>query len=55
LLGILFAEWRGSSRKAMAILTLGLVVLVSSTMIIGFGNYMATVTSPPPAKVDASR
>jgi len=54
LLGILFAEWRGSSRKAMALLTLGLVVLVSSTIIIGFGNYMAVLPAPAP-KIDTGR
>jgi L-rhamnose-H+ transport protein len=55
LLGIAFAEWRGSSRKAMELLTLGLIVLVASTMIIGYGNYMATLpgNSAPPAKTDA--
>ncbi len=41
LLGIAFSEWRGSSRKAMTLLTFGLVVLVSSTIIIGWGNYLA--------------
>jgi L-rhamnose-H+ transport protein len=41
LLGIAFHEWRGSSPKAMTILTLGLAVLVGSTIIIGWGNYLA--------------
>jgi L-rhamnose-H+ transport protein len=43
LLGLAFHEWRGSSRKAMTLLTFSLIVLVGSTMIIGWGNYLATV------------
>jgi L-rhamnose-H+ transport protein len=45
LLGIAFAEWRGASRKAMLLLTLGLAVLVASTMIIGWGNFLDVAAS----------
>ena len=39
--GLALAEWRGASRKAMTLLTLSLLVLVGSTVIIGWGNYLA--------------
>jgi L-rhamnose-H+ transport protein len=41
LLGLALHEWRGASRRAMSLLTLSLVILVGSTVIIGFGNYLA--------------
>ncbi len=39
--GLALAEWRGASRKAMTLLTFSLIVLVGSTVIIGWGNYLA--------------
>jgi L-rhamnose-H+ transport protein len=39
--GLALAEWRGASRKAMTLLTLSLLVLVGSTVIICWGNYLA--------------
>jgi L-rhamnose-H+ transport protein len=41
--GLALLEWRGASRRAFTFLTLSLVVLVLSTVIIGYGNYLATV------------
>jgi L-rhamnose-H+ transport protein len=40
--GLAFKEWRGASRKAMTFLVLSLLVLVGSTVIIGYGNYLAS-------------
>ncbi len=40
--GIALKEWRGASRRAMSFLVLSLAVLVASTVIIGFGNYLGT-------------
>ena len=36
--GIALREWKGSSSKARAYLTAGLLTLIASTVIIGYGN-----------------
>jgi L-rhamnose-H+ transport protein len=36
--GLGLREWRGASRRSMVLLTVGLLVLVGSTVVIGFGN-----------------
>jgi len=41
--GIFLKEWRGAGRSAMNFLFLSLAVLVGSTIIIGYGNYLATL------------
>jgi len=41
LLGVYLSEWKGVSKRTHWLMRLGLVVLVSSTMIIGYGNYLA--------------
>ena len=38
--GIFLHEWRGSSRKTMSLVFLGLLILVASTAIVGYGNYL---------------
>jgi L-rhamnose-H+ transport protein len=40
--GLALSEWKGASRRAMTFLALSLAVLVGSTVIIGYGNYLAT-------------
>ncbi|MEO7297118.1 MAG: L-rhamnose/proton symporter RhaT [Verrucomicrobiota bacterium] len=40
LVGIFLAEWKGVSKRTHRLMLLGLVVLVSSTVIIGYGNYL---------------
>lgn len=40
--GIALHEWRGSGRRTKALLGLSLFVLVASTVIVGYGNYLAT-------------
>ncbi len=47
LLGVFLAEWKGVSARTHRLMLLGLVVLVSSTVVIGYGNYLA-VPSPAP-------
>jgi len=42
--GLALKEWRGASVRAMTYLFLSLAVLVGSTVIIGYGNYLATLT-----------
>ena len=39
--GLALKEWRGASPRAMTFLFLSLAVLVGSTVIIGYGNYLA--------------
>jgi L-rhamnose-H+ transport protein len=41
--GIGLKEWKGAGRSAHVLLALGLAVLVGSTVIIGYGNYLATI------------
>ncbi len=40
--GIGLKEWRGAGRPAIRLLTLGLAVLIGSTVAIGYGNYLGT-------------
>jgi len=42
--GIGLKEWRGAGRPAVRLLGLGLAVLVGSTIVIGYGNYLATLS-----------
>lgn len=42
--GLALHEWRGSSRRTMTLVALGLVVLVASTIIVGYGNYLGGQT-----------
>jgi len=39
--GIALSEWKGASRRTIQLVTLGLAVLVASTVIVGFGNKLA--------------
>jgi L-rhamnose-H+ transport protein len=38
--GIGFKEWKGSGRRAGQLLTLALFLLVASTVVVGYGNYL---------------
>ena len=38
--GIGFKEWKGAGRRAGQLLTLALLLLVGSTVIVGYGNYL---------------
>lgn len=44
--GVGLQEWRGAGKTAVRLLVLGLLVLLSSTLIIGYGNYL---NRPPTA------
>jgi len=39
--GIIFHEWKGSSRRTHKIVFTGIIVLILSTLVVGFGNYLA--------------
>jgi L-rhamnose-H+ transport protein len=38
--GLALHEWRGTSRRTMTLVALGLFVLIASTIIVGYGNYL---------------
>ena len=40
--GLILHEWRGSSPRTRALNLLGLLILVLSTVIVGYGNHLAT-------------
>ena len=39
--GIVLHEWRGTSKRTHVLIGLGLAVLIGSTVIVGYGNYLA--------------
>jgi L-rhamnose-H+ transport protein len=39
--GIVFHEWRGTSLKTKSLVWAGIGTLIVSTMVIGYGNYLA--------------
>jgi L-rhamnose-H+ transport protein len=43
--GIGLHEWRGASRRTKGLLAVSIAVLVLSTMVVGFGNYLGTRTA----------
>jgi len=38
--GLALKEWRGASARSLAVMTLGLVILIGATVLIGVGNKM---------------
>jgi len=38
---ILFREWKGSSRRTHQLILAGIIVLIASTLVVGYGNYIA--------------
>jgi L-rhamnose-H+ transport protein len=38
--GIAFKEWKGTSRRTHILIALGLFVLIASTVVVGYGNYL---------------
>jgi L-rhamnose-H+ transport protein len=38
--GFLLKEWRGTSLRARSLVTVGLMLLVASTVVVGYGNYI---------------
>jgi len=41
--GVALHEWKGASKKTHVLVTIGLAVLVLSTFIVGYGNYLNTL------------
>jgi L-rhamnose-H+ transport protein len=44
--GLILREWEGSSHRTLALNMLGLLILVSSTVVVGYGNYLGTLSTP---------
>ncbi len=44
--GLALREWKGASAKARGFLFLGLAMLILSTIIVGFGNYVGAKATP---------
>ena len=45
LLGVYLSEWKGVRQRTYRLMWVGLVVLVLSTVVIGYGNYLAKDTT----------
>ncbi|NUQ63352.1 MAG: L-rhamnose/proton symporter RhaT [Pirellulales bacterium] len=45
--GIVLREWKGTSRRTHVLITLGLAVLIGSTIIVGYGNYLKVAGGSP--------
>jgi L-rhamnose-H+ transport protein len=41
--GLIFHEWKGSSRKTIWLICLGIFVLIISTLVVGMGNYLGSL------------
>ena len=41
--GLFFKEWKGASVRTHRIIFAGLLVLMSSTIVVGIGNYLASL------------
>jgi L-rhamnose-H+ transport protein len=44
--GLFLKEWRGTSRRTQALVALGLILLISSTIVVGYGNYLKANETP---------
>ena len=44
--GIAIHEWRGTSLRTRGLVAIGLVLLVASTLVVGYGNYLQASGSP---------
>ncbi|MBE7489337.1 L-rhamnose/proton symporter RhaT [bacterium] len=45
--GIFFKEWKGTSSRTHRLIAMGILVLILSTLLIGYGNSLAASPSPP--------
>jgi L-rhamnose-H+ transport protein len=53
--GLCLKEWKGSSPRTYALNAAGLLILVSSTIIVGYGNYLGTLSATPANTTVASQ
>lgn len=45
--GIVLREWKGTSRRTHLLITLGLAILIGSTIVVGYGNYLKVAGGSP--------
>ncbi len=45
--GLILREWKGSSPRTHALNLVGLLILVSSTVIVGYGNHRGMLDTKP--------
>jgi L-rhamnose-H+ transport protein len=38
--GLVLKEWKGTSRRTKTLVTCGLLLLIASTVVVGYGNYL---------------
>jgi len=50
--GLALREWKGAGRRTMRLLATSVAVLVASTLVVGYGNYLGSGAAP---QVRASR
>ncbi|MHC4888377.1 MAG: L-rhamnose/proton symporter RhaT, partial [Planctomycetota bacterium] len=41
--GLFFREWKGTSRRTHRIIVAGIILLITSTFVVGLGNYLASI------------
>jgi len=41
--GLIFREWKGTSRRTHRIILAGILVLIASTLVVGLGNYLVAI------------
>ncbi len=51
--GITLKEWKGSSKKTHVLIAIGLAVLIFSTVVVGFGNYLGTLDAAKAVQASA--
>lgn len=44
--GVALKEWKGTSRRTHVLIGLGLIVLIGSTIIVGYGNFLKATAHP---------
>jgi len=45
--GLALKEWHGTSRRTKLLVTAGLALLIGSTIIVGYGNYLKASQEAP--------
>jgi L-rhamnose-H+ transport protein len=43
--GLALKEWKGAGTRTMRLLALSMATLITSTLVVGYGNYLSTLTS----------
>jgi L-rhamnose-H+ transport protein len=47
--GLIFKEWHGTSQKTKSLVWIGILILITSTVVIGMGNKLAVEGGSPPS------